>query len=428
MRIIDLTIRDEYAIGTGGVVQVGAAGSHDDVALRLTFCEMWAGLAKSIVWKDALGENPTVTAITTAMLVPGETEVYVVPIPGEPKAHPGKMTMTIKGAAVDGDVEPRATLTARMEFRVLPTDWDDDAEQSADITPTQAEQFNAALEAMKQDITDAAKAADAKEAAQAAQAAAEAAAEEAGESLQELKDGIASGEFKGDKGDKGDPGEKGDPFVYEDFTPEQLADLKGPKGDPGEGVELDTTLTVAGKAADSRAVGEAVDGLIKGMASAWDEVNSRVIDAESYLGGEIAAEVARATQAEDDLKQQIGERYSKPSGGIPESDLSADVQTKLNQGGGSGGTTDHRQLTNRDAADQHPMSAIAGLEDAMAAKANDDDLAAVSKSGSYNDLDDKPTIPDAVTDAHINGLIDAKIGGIETALQSMVDTYGGVLA
>lgn len=34
-------------------------------------------------------------------------------------------------------------------------------------------------------------------------------------------------------------------------------------------------------------------------------------------------------------------------------------------------------------------------------------------SGSYNDLTDKPTIPDAVTDAHINSLIDAKLGEIE---------------
>ena len=45
---------------------------------------------------------------------------------------------------------------------------------------------------------------------------------------------------KGDKGDKGDTGDigpigpKGEPFVYSDFTAEQLAGLKGPKGDKGE--------------------------------------------------------------------------------------------------------------------------------------------------------------------------------------------------
>ena len=32
---------------------------------------------------------------------------------------------------------------------------------------------------------------------------------------------------------KGTPGEKGDPFVYEDFTEEQIAALKGEKGETG---------------------------------------------------------------------------------------------------------------------------------------------------------------------------------------------------
>lgn len=39
-------------------------------------------------------------------------------------------------------------------------------------------------------------------------------------------------------------------------------------------------------------------------------------------------------------------------------------QGQPGQGGeGGGGTTDHRALTNRDAADQHPMNAITGLEE-----------------------------------------------------------------
>lgn len=37
-------------------------------------------------------------------------------------------------------------------------------------------------------------------------------------------------------------------------------------------------------------------------------------------------------------------------------------------GSGGGGTNDHAQLTNRDIADQHPMSAITGLTDALATK------------------------------------------------------------
>ena len=46
---------------------------------------------------------------------------------------------------------------------------------------------------------------------------------------QDGKDGI-----DGAKGEKGDTGAKGDPFLYEDFTAEQLASLKGEKGDKGE--------------------------------------------------------------------------------------------------------------------------------------------------------------------------------------------------
>ena len=42
-------------------------------------------------------------------------------------------------------------------------------------------------------------------------------------------------------------------------------------------------------------------------------------------------------------------------------------------GGGEGGTSDHRQLTNRDAANQHPLAAITGLSDALDGK--------VSKTG-----------------------------------------------
>ena len=39
--------------------------------------------------------------------------------------------------------------------------------------------------------------------------------------------------LKGLQGPQGEPGPKGDPFRYEDFTPEQLANLKGPKGADG---------------------------------------------------------------------------------------------------------------------------------------------------------------------------------------------------
>ena len=39
---------------------------------------------------------------------------------------------------------------------------------------------------------------------------------------------------RGQQGIQGEQGEKGDPFLYADFTAEQLAALKGDKGDKGE--------------------------------------------------------------------------------------------------------------------------------------------------------------------------------------------------
>ena len=126
-------------------------------------------------------------------------------------------------------------------------------------------------------------------------------------------------------------------------------------------------------------------------------------------------------------------------------DGTEDVQMTI-QGGG--GTSDHSQLTNRDAANQHPITAITGLQTALDGKADAADIPSLegyateayvqnyhdntkqdiitdlvtirsgaSKgstavqpesgkglfSGSYNDLTDKPAIPDAVTEGTVSG-------------------------
>lgn len=191
------------------------------------------------------------------------------------------------------------------------------------------------------------------------------------------------------------------------------------------GVVIDPTLTQEGQAADAKAVGEAFEAMWRGNTSAWDELQSRIIDAESYLEGEIAAEKTRAEQAEDDLKQQITQRYAKPSGGIPESDLSADVRQKLNSGGG-GAETDPvfsaspaAQITNANiSAWNGKQNAISDLDTirsgaAAGATAVQPEDGKGLFSGDYNDLNNKPTIPAAVTDDHINGLIDTKLTPLE---------------
>lgn len=123
------------------------------------------------------------------------------------------------------------------------------------------------------------------------------------------------------------------------------------------------------------------------------------------------------------VEDNHGGTYSKPSDGIPKTDLASAVQSSLDKadsalqehqslssyrtsseqdaidatkigdapsdnkqyarkngawsevvGGGGGGTGDHTQLTNRDSNDQHPMSAITGLQSALGGKANTEDV------------------------------------------------------
>lgn len=45
--------------------------------------------------------------------------------------------------------------------------------------------------------------------------------------------------------------------------------------------------------------------------------------------------------------------------------VGVDFNVTVRSGGGSGGTTDHRDLINRDADDQHPIKAITGLQDKL---------------------------------------------------------------
>ena len=98
-------------------------------------------------------------------------------------------------------------------------------------------------------------------------------AQEAADSLQELKDSIASGDFKGEKGDKGDTGPIGPAGPQGEQGPQgpqgatgpqgEKGDVgpQGPKGETGTAVALDTTLTHEGEAADAKATGDAISAV-----------------------------------------------------------------------------------------------------------------------------------------------------------------------
>ena len=121
-RIIECQVSDEYILGAGMVV--GAAGSHDDVLIRLAFGDMWIGLNLYATFRDSKGESPTLVAILPSMLADGEVMVYDVPVPAAAKRYEGKMMLTLTGySVVDGTQEDTATNTATAYFRVLRSDF-----------------------------------------------------------------------------------------------------------------------------------------------------------------------------------------------------------------------------------------------------------------------------------------------------------------
>lgn len=91
-------------------------------------------------------------------------------------------------------------------------------------------------------------------------------AQEAAGSLQELKDEIASGDFKGEPGASPTVTVQdiagGHRIVITDATGTSSVDvMDGKQGDPGKDATVDTTLTHEGEAADAKATGDAISAV-----------------------------------------------------------------------------------------------------------------------------------------------------------------------
>lgn len=170
-RTIPLKIQNEYI--AGDKVLIGAAGSHNDVVLRMEFSPLWEGLTKTVQFRDALGEKTIETLLTADLLEKNSTTVYMVPVPNGAKKYAGEMTLAVKGAAVSGDKETRATTAVHGAFTVGESKWDTSAETEQDVNATQAEQLQSQIDAVLGKINGAAASANA--AAASAQSAAESA-------------------------------------------------------------------------------------------------------------------------------------------------------------------------------------------------------------------------------------------------------------
>lgn len=219
MRIIACAVKDEHILGDG--VCVGAAGSLGDVALVLTFNDTWDGLGKAVTFWDALGETSTLSA-----LVAREDGAYVLPIPGAAKKHAGEIRMTIRGTEVVDGITTGIAMTATAHFKVLESDFDEDALASVEVPTSIAEQLLAAAEETRE-IAENAKHVSDKAAAWGnvsvtSETGDNAAASVAvGEDKVEMHLVLPKGE-KGERGQQGERGEKGAPGE------------KGEKGDKGD--------------------------------------------------------------------------------------------------------------------------------------------------------------------------------------------------
>lgn len=121
------------------------------------------------------------------------------------------------------------------------------------------------------------------------------------------------------KGEQGDPGEDGKSLTFDDLTEEQKEQLRGLKGDPG---------------ADAKINGVNILRIVQGSNMSITQSGntmtfSAVMNEASILYSQLAYNVQGMILNGQMAYNAVGEKYTKPSSGIPEKDLSADVRKKL---------------------------------------------------------------------------------------------------
>lgn len=147
-RIINIKVSGNHLTKDGK--NAGTRGEANATILRITFDEGWDGYAKSVVFLDAHGMNPTRFTLTTNLLenAAESTRIYLVPIPPASLAVAGEMSLSIEGY-IDGKRQRSVKAMLEVEDGII-TDVIDD------VTPTQAEQLQAQYESIMNDIQQAA--------------------------------------------------------------------------------------------------------------------------------------------------------------------------------------------------------------------------------------------------------------------------------
>ena len=213
--------------------------------------------------------------------------------------------------------------------------------------------------------------------------------DEINETLAQIQHDYDTDAFKGDKGDKGDP------FTYEDFTAEQLAALTGPQGPKGDKGDTGTAGTNGTNGSDGYSPTVTVTSITGGHRITIIDKNGTqsfdVMDGEG--GGSITIDDALSDASTNPVQNRIIKAaldakgtYSKPSGGIPASDLASGVipsvpaassTTPLMDGNGSAGSA----ATYARADHVHPTDTSRAAAADLAAKADKVTEVTVSTAG-----------------------------------------------
>ncbi len=201
------------------LVRFGYTKNRGVYRLAVTASGEWEGMIIRAFWHLPGGNDPA-----SSLVVDG-----LVGVPASVTAQPGSGCVTFEGS--DGT---RTVTSADLRYRVSANSGTEDGSLPEPGTPAWQELVGA----VHTDATAAEQAkTDAQTAAEQAGASAKKAgqsAKQAADSLKALKDGIANGNFKGDKGDKGDPGPIGPAGPQGEQGPQGPTGAAGATGPQGE--------------------------------------------------------------------------------------------------------------------------------------------------------------------------------------------------
>lgn len=209
--------------------------------LRVTAADEWKGMKLRVFWHTPEGDPPT-----------SLVENGVVEVPAFVTAVSGEGRITFEGS--DGT---RTITSADMRYRVAANSGTEDGTMPPLGTPAwqqlvgRVEEVGADARKSAEQARKSMKQAESEKSAAAGSAAA------AAKKLKELQDGIAAGDFKGEKGDTGARGPQGN--TGPQGPKGEKGDI-GSTGPAGKETKVDTTLKVSGAAADAKATGDALAG------------------------------------------------------------------------------------------------------------------------------------------------------------------------